>query len=63
MIEAESSSEDDNSIEDSGSHKNKQVKSNGSMVSEEDLLNRSLESEIIGEEAIEPNNYLRYASE
>jgi hypothetical protein len=33
------------------------------MVSEEDLLNRSLESEMNGEEAIEPNNYLRYASE
>lgn len=31
------------------------------MVSEEDLLNRSLQSE--GDDAIDPTNYLRYASD
>jgi Zn-dependent M32 family carboxypeptidase len=55
MIEQES---DSDSVA-SGEHK--KVKSNGSILSEEDLLNRSLESE--GDEAIDPNNFLRYASE
>ena len=57
MIEQESDSDEDSA--ESGL--NKQVKSHGSILSEEDLLNRSLESE--GDEAIEPNNFLRYASE
>jgi Zn-dependent M32 family carboxypeptidase len=55
MIEQES---DSDSV---ASGEQKKVKSNGSILSEEDLLNRSLESE--GDEAIDPNNFLRYASE
>ena len=58
MIENESSSDDS---DDSVSHEGKEKKSNGSMVSAEDLLNRSLQSD--GEDAIDPTNYLRYASE
>lgn len=33
------------------------------MVSEEDLLNRSLQSESDGDDAVEQSNFLRYASE
>ena len=61
MIENESSSDEEGDYA-SNSHPEKEVKSNnGSMVSEEDLLNRSLQSE--GDDAIAPTNYLRYASD
>jgi hypothetical protein len=58
MIENESSSDSEG---DQASDQQKEVKSNGSMVSEEDLLNRSLQSD--GDDAIAPMNYLRYASD
>ncbi len=62
MIEQEESNEDDSNA--GVSNEQKEVKSNGSMVSEEDLLNRSLQSEEAdGEEGLDSINFLRYSSE
>ena len=62
MIEQEEANEDDSNA--GVSNEQKEVKSNGSMVSEEDLLNRSLQSEEAdGEEALDSINFLRYSSE
>lgn len=59
MIEQEDS-EDEQSSSESHSQDEKS-NSDNSMMSEQDLLNRSLESDF--DKAIDPANYLRYASE